>query len=62
MLHCCRAGGIGVWYSVMYVMVIVSILTNCFILGFSSEQLMQWLPGMFKYEDGDQQFKMGYGR
>ncbi|XP_065183783.1 anoctamin-8-like [Sycon ciliatum] len=57
-----RAGGIGVWYSVMYFMVIASILTNCFILGFSSEQLMQWMPNMFKHEGGDQQFKLGYGR
>ena len=57
-----RSSGIGVWYTVMYIMVIVSILTNCLIFGFSSEQLLQWLPSLFEHVEGDQQLKMGYGR
>ena len=55
---------IGVWSQVMKVMVLVSILTNCMILGFASEQLMQWLPWMFTRQtnDGDQTMALGSGR
>ena len=60
----CRACNIGVWYDVMRAMVFVSILTNCVILGFSSEQLMQWLPSLFARDsaDGDQVMALGSGR
>jgi len=53
-----------VWYDVMRVMVFVAILTNCVILGFSSEQLMQWLPSLFARDsaDGDQVMALGSGR
>lgn len=59
-----RVRDIGVWFDVMQVMVFAAILTNCFILGFSSEQLMQWTPWLYSREaaDGDQIMAMGSGR
>lgn len=59
-----RVKDIGVWLSVMKAMVFVSILTNCAILGFASEQMMQWLPSLFtrRASDGDQTMAMGSGR
>jgi len=65
--HClllCREKDIGVWLTVMKAMVYIGILTNCFILGFSSEQLMQWLPWLFTRNtvDGDQVMALGSGR
>jgi len=54
-----------VWYKVMQVMVFVAIITNCAILGFSSEQLIQWLPYLFTKEGtaGDSHIMaMGSGR
>ena len=59
-----RARDIGVWFDVMRGMVFVGILTNCAILGFSSEQLMQWLPSLFtrSSDDGDQLMALGSGR
>ena len=48
----------------MKIMVFTAILTNCFILGFSSEQLMQWMPWLFTRDqvDGDQMLRVGSGR
>ena len=45
-------------------MVVMSVMTNCAILGFGSEQLMQWLPWMFSRQesDGDQALALGSGR
>ena len=41
----------------------IGILSNCAILGFSSEQLMQWLPSLFdRAELGDQVMAVGSGR
>ena len=59
-----RAKDIGVWFVVMQAMVFVSILTNCAIMGFSSEQMMQWLPWLFdrSKDDGDQTLALGRGR
>lgn len=59
-----RVRDIGVWFDVMQVMVFAAVLTNCFILGFSSEQLMQWTPWLYSREtgDGDQIMAMGSGR
>ena len=54
---------IGVWFDVMEVMVFLAILSNCAILGFSSEQLMQWAPSLFGREGGgDQIMALGMGR
>ena len=36
-----RVRDIGVWFEVMQGMVVVAALTNCLILGFFSEQLVQ---------------------
>ena len=55
----------GVWFSVMQGMVLAAILTNCFLLGFSSEQLMQWLPWLYSRDTtsgGDQMMAVGSGR
>ena len=57
-----RTRDIGVWYDVMQVMVFIGILSNCVILGFSSEQLMQWLPSLFDRTEGDQVMAVGSGR
>ena len=59
-----RSSGIGVWYDVMSMMVFIAILTNSAILGFSSEQLMQWLPYLFTRDTagGDQVMALGSGR
>ena len=44
-------------------MIAVSMLTNTVIMGFSSEQLAEWLPWMYETaDDGDQYIKLGYGR
>ena len=56
---------IGVWFDVMQGMVLTAILTNCLILGFSSEQLMQWLPWLYSRDTadgGDQILAVGSGR
>lgn len=57
---------IGVWYEVMSAMVFLAILTNSAILGFTSEQLMQWIPSLFsrqaEEEGGDQIMALGSGR
>ncbi|XP_065883003.1 anoctamin-10-like isoform X2 [Dysidea avara] len=59
-----REKDIGIWLTVMKAMVYIGILTNCFILGFSSEQMMQWLPWLFTRDavDGDQVMALGSGR
>lgn len=59
-----RTKDIGVWFSVMQAMVFASILTNCAIMSFSSEQMMQWLPWLFERsgEGGDQTPALGRGR
>ena len=64
-LRAFRVHDIGVWFDVMQAMVMVAILTNCFILGFSSEQLMQWLPWLYSRDadsGGDQMMAVGSGR
>jgi len=44
-------------------MMVLSMLTNCFLFGFASEQLATWAPEMYEtYPDGDQWIKPGYGR
>ena len=57
-----RSSSIGVWYSVLYSMMLLSMLTNSLIVGFSSEQLAVWCPWMYETIDGDQFIKLGYGR
>jgi len=64
-----RAANIGTWQNVILCMALLSILTNCMIFAFSSEQMMQWLPFMFKPHDeaeghhaGDNEFLPEWAR
>ncbi|KAK3710543.1 hypothetical protein QZH41_009363 [Actinostola sp. cb2023] len=57
-----RVSSIGVWYNVLYLMMLLSMLTNSLIVGFSSEQLASWCPWMYETIDGDQFIRPGYGR
>nr|XP_058973340.1 anoctamin-10-like [Pocillopora verrucosa] len=57
-----RVSNIGVWYNVLYQMMVLSMLTNSLIVGFSSEQLAVWCPWMYETIDNDQFIVSGYGR
>lgn len=58
-----RAKSIGVWSKVLTAMTILSMVTNCFLFGFASEQLASWAPEMYEtHSDGDQWIKPGFGR
>lgn len=46
-----RANSIGVWYTVLQIIAFIAILTNCAIVGFSSQQLKEWMPS---YQSNDQ--------
>lgn len=43
-------------------MMVLSMLTNSLIVGFSSEQLAVWCPWMYETIDNDQFIINGYGR
>ncbi|KAJ7384777.1 hypothetical protein OS493_020369 [Desmophyllum pertusum] len=43
-------------------MMVLSMLTNSLIVGFSSEQLAVWCPWMYETIDNDQFIVNGYGR
>ena len=59
----CRAKSIGVWFKVLTAMMVLSMATNCFLIGFSSEQLATWVPEMYYLDNtGDQWIKPGFGR
>ena len=58
----CRMSNIGAWYNVLYAMMVLSMLTNSLIVGFSSEQLAVWCPWMYETIDNDQFIVSGYGR
>ena len=45
---CERRATIGVWYQVQLGLAWASILTNCLIFGFSSEQMVSWFPSLFE--------------
>jgi len=58
-----RVKDIGVWFQVLMVMMLMSMVTNCFLFGFASEQLASWVPEFYEtHADGDQFIKLGYGR
>jgi len=58
-----RAKSIGVWFKVLTAMMVLSMATNCFLIGFSSEQLATWVPEMYYLDNtGDQWIKPGFGR
>ena len=41
-----RSPGIGVWLSVLQVMSVVAVLTNCALVGFTSQQIDNWVPNV----------------
>ena len=41
-----RAPGIGVWLSVLQVMSVIAVLTNCALIGFTSQQVDNWVPNV----------------
>lgn len=58
-----RKATIGMWFHLMTGIVILSALTNVWIFGFTSQQLMQYIPSWFVIEaDGDQGLVDGSGR
>jgi hypothetical protein len=59
-----RRSTIGVWFFVQIALAWVSILTNCLIFGFSSNQLARWVPDLYNpiAPNSDAEFKSGYGR
>lgn len=58
-----RKGSVGTWLHLMTGIVVLSALTNVYIFGFTSQQLMQYAPSWFVIEeDGDQGLVAGSGR
>ena len=58
-----RKGSVGTWLYLMTGIVVLSALTNVYIFGFTSQQLMQYAPSWFVIEaDGDQGLVAGSGR
>ena len=41
-----RATGIGVWLTVLQIMSIIAVLTNCALIGFTSQQVDNWVPNV----------------
>ena len=41
-----RSPGIGVWLAVLQVMSVVAVLTNCALIGFTSQQVDNWVPNV----------------
>ena len=41
-----RATGIGVWLTVLQIMSIIAVLTNCALIGFTSRQVDNWVPNV----------------
>jgi hypothetical protein len=46
-----RAAGIGIWLQLMQCIGALSVITNCFIFSFSSEQLETFIPRWFTADD-----------
>ena len=65
-----RVKSIGTWNTVLIIQTWISVITNVFLFGFSSEQMLQWFPSFFDHvvvslDDIsviEQQLRMGYGR
>jgi len=69
--HVNRVRNIGIWRNIMYVLFTLSIASNCFLFGFTTEQMMVWVPSWFELEkevrwDGaiieEQELAKGKGR
>lgn len=67
MAHLCqratviRSSGLGMWRNLMASIIWMSALTNCLIVGFSSDQLMHYLP-TFYYQDASGYTDMGHAK
>lgn len=48
-----RCDGLNVWNKLVRGIVWLSALTNCLIFGFTSGQLMEWLPNLYKMDETD---------
>ena len=40
-----KTGGIGVWEHVLHIVAVISVLTNCWLIGFTSPQFLDLLDG-----------------
>lgn len=54
--HSSRVLGIGSWMSVLQLMTMASIVTNCFLFGFASDQMEAWFPTLFRGDVADTDF------
>jgi hypothetical protein len=41
-----KASGIGIWISVLQFMSVMAVLTNCALIGFTSQQIQLWFPSL----------------
>ena len=67
-----RVNSIGTWFTVLTIQTWIAIITNIFLIGFTSGQLLQWVPDFYEKivlfaDDGvtsfiEQQIKLGSGR
>lgn len=48
-----RSDGLGMWKNLIRAIIWLSALTNCLIFGFTSDQLMQFLPTYYFLDDND---------
>mmetsp|Transcript_25885 Transcript_25885/g.43135 ORF Transcript_25885/g.43135 Transcript_25885/m.43135 type:complete len:187 (+) Transcript_25885:110-670(+) len=48
-----RCDGLNMWNKLLGAIVRLSALTNCLIFGFTSGQLMEWLPSLYQMDDTD---------
>lgn len=48
-----RCDGLGMWGNLLKGLVTLSALTNCLIFGFTSGQLMEWLPSLYIIDESD---------
>lgn len=48
-----RCDGLNVWKNLLKCIVWLSALTNCLIFGYTSGQLMEWLPHFYEIDDTD---------
>ncbi|RHY93167.1 hypothetical protein DYB37_010642 [Aphanomyces astaci] len=48
-----RVGSVGIWQTIVTGLVWLSVLTNVFLFGFTTEQMMIWLPSYFAIQHVD---------
>ncbi|KAL3923734.1 MAG: hypothetical protein SGILL_001484 [Bacillariaceae sp.] len=58
-----RTSSIGMWKDLLRGMVWSSCLTNCLLFGFTSDQMLQYIPDLYEHtEDGETRLAEGKGR